>query len=61
VTFKVEAHDGLDKIGEGLHVRAPVELARFMKRVEANDRTAIRRHSRSELRCGCLREAGRAC
>ena len=35
VTFKVEAHDGLDKIGEGLHVRAPVELARFLKRVEA--------------------------
>ena len=35
VTFKVEAHDGLYKIGEGLHVRAPVELSRFMKRVEA--------------------------
>jgi predicted thioesterase len=35
VTFKVEAHDGIDKVGEGLHIRAPVELARFMKRVEA--------------------------
>jgi predicted thioesterase len=35
VTFNVEAHDGLDKIGEGVHVRAPIELARFMKRVEA--------------------------
>ena len=35
VTFKVEAHDGIDKIGEGVHVRAPVELSRFMKRVEA--------------------------
>jgi predicted thioesterase len=35
VTLKVEAHDGIDKIGEGLHVRAPVEMARFMKRVEA--------------------------
>ncbi len=35
VTLKVEAHDGIDKIGEGLHVRAPVELARFMNRVEA--------------------------
>ena len=23
-----------DKIGEGIHVRAPVEMARFMKRVE---------------------------
>ena len=35
VTFKVEAHDGVERIGEGLHVRAPVEMARFMKRVEA--------------------------
>ena len=35
VTFKVEAHDGIDKIGEGVHVRAPVQLSRFMKRVEA--------------------------
>src|SRR5215467_2913266 len=34
VTFKVEAHDGVDKIGEGTHVRAPVEVARFLKRVE---------------------------
>jgi predicted thioesterase len=38
VTFKVEAHDGFDKIGEGLHVRAAVEMARFMKRVEAKAR-----------------------
>lgn len=38
VTFKVEAHDGIDKIGEGLHVRAAVELARFMKRVEVKAR-----------------------
>ena len=35
VTFKVEAHDGIDKIGEGLHSRAPIEIARFLKRVEA--------------------------
>src|SRR5262252_7215145 len=35
VTFKVEAHDGVEKIGEGTHVRAPVEVARFLKRVEA--------------------------
>ena len=34
ITFKVEAHDGVDKIGEGLHVRAPVEMSRFMKRVQ---------------------------
>jgi len=35
VTFAVEAHDGVDKIGEGTHVRAPVHLERFMKRVAA--------------------------
>ncbi len=35
VTFTVEAHDGVDKIGEGTHVRAPVELDRFEKRVKA--------------------------
>ena len=35
VTFKVEAHDGVDKIGEGTHVRAPIELERFEKRVKA--------------------------
>lgn len=35
VTFHVEAHDGIDKIGEGTHVRAPVELSRFMKRMQA--------------------------
>ena len=33
VTFAVEAHDGVEKIGEGIHVRAPVELQRFLKRV----------------------------
>jgi fluoroacetyl-CoA thioesterase len=34
VTFAVEAHDGNEKIGEGTHARAPVELARFLKRIE---------------------------
>ncbi len=29
VTFRVEAHDGVERIGEGTHLRAPVELARF--------------------------------
>jgi fluoroacetyl-CoA thioesterase len=33
VTFAVEAHDSVEKIGEGTHVRAPVQLERFMKRV----------------------------
>lgn len=35
VTFKVEAHDGVEKIGEGTHVRAPVEMARFEKGFQA--------------------------
>jgi fluoroacetyl-CoA thioesterase len=35
VTFSVEAHDGVEKIGEGTHVRAAVEMSRFMKRVNA--------------------------
>jgi predicted thioesterase len=34
VTFAVEAHDGVEKIGEGTHVRAPVELERFDKRMK---------------------------
>ena len=34
VKFAVEAHDGFEKIGEGVHVRAPVELDRFMKKVQ---------------------------
>ena len=35
VTFAVEAYDSQEKIGEGIHVRAAVEMARFMKRVQA--------------------------
>ncbi len=35
VTFKVEARDGTGLIGEGRHVRAPVERARFDRRVAA--------------------------
>jgi len=35
VTFAVESHDGVDLIGSGTHRRAPVEVARFMKRVAA--------------------------
>jgi predicted thioesterase len=34
VTFAVEAYDRVEKIGEGTHVRAPVEVARFLRRVE---------------------------
>src|SRR3989441_11854585 len=35
IKFAVEAHDGFEKIGEGIHVRAAVEMKRFMKKVEA--------------------------
>jgi fluoroacetyl-CoA thioesterase len=35
IKFAVEAHDGFEKIGEGTHVRAAVEMNRFMKRVNA--------------------------
>jgi fluoroacetyl-CoA thioesterase len=34
VTFAVEAHDGIEKIGEGRHIRAPVHLERFVRRVK---------------------------
>jgi len=33
VSFAVHAHDGIDKIGEGTHVRAMVHMERFMRRV----------------------------
>ena len=35
IKFAVEAHDGFEKIGEGIHVRAPVEMERFMRRLNA--------------------------
>lgn len=38
VTFAIEAHDGVEKIGEGTHVRAVVEMDRFLKRVKAKAR-----------------------
>ena len=33
VRFEVSAHDGLDTIGTGFHVRAPVALERFLEGV----------------------------
>lgn len=33
VTFEVEAHDGVDRIGAGIHVRAPIERSRFERRI----------------------------
>lgn len=35
LTFKVSAHDGTDLIGEGLHERALIDLARFEAKVQA--------------------------
>ncbi len=35
IVFTVEAHDGVDKIGEGTHVRVPVELTRFEQGIKA--------------------------
>jgi fluoroacetyl-CoA thioesterase len=35
VSFSVEAHDGIEPIGVGTHVRAVVDLARFERRVQA--------------------------
>jgi fluoroacetyl-CoA thioesterase len=40
VTFEVMAHDGIELIGRGTHVRAPIELARFNARLEAKTRSA---------------------
>lgn len=34
LTFAVEAHDELEKVGEGTHTRVVVETARFMQRTE---------------------------
>jgi len=31
----VRAHDGVDLIGVGIHARAPVDLARFERRMKA--------------------------
>ncbi len=35
VTFAVSAHDGAEPIGEGTHVRVPIDLARFNARLAA--------------------------
>jgi fluoroacetyl-CoA thioesterase len=35
IKFAVEAHDGFEKIGEGTHLRAAVEMDRFMKKLKA--------------------------
>ncbi len=39
LTFKVEAHDEKEKIGEGTHTRAIINLEHFMARVHEKART----------------------
>ena len=34
IKFAVEAHDGFEKIGEGTHLRAAVEMDRFMRKLQ---------------------------
>jgi len=38
LTFKVEAHDEREKIGEGTHIRAIINLDRFMARLQEKAR-----------------------
>ncbi|HWO01963.1 MAG TPA: thioesterase family protein [Blastocatellia bacterium] len=42
IAFSVEAHDEVEKIGEGIHVRAPVEMSRFIRRVLSKGQSAKR-------------------
>jgi fluoroacetyl-CoA thioesterase len=35
VTFAVEAHDGVDRIGIGTHVRACIDPARFERHLDS--------------------------
>ena len=35
LTFRVSAHDGIEAIGEGLHERAIIDLARFEAKAQA--------------------------
>lgn len=39
LTFCVSAHDGMDTIGEGMHERALIDLARFEAKVAAKAKT----------------------
>jgi fluoroacetyl-CoA thioesterase len=39
LTFKVEAYDEKEKIGEGTHTRAIINLERFMARLDAKANT----------------------
>ncbi|HEU4389209.1 MAG TPA: hotdog domain-containing protein, partial [Blastocatellia bacterium] len=41
VSFEVEAYDSYEKIGEGTHVRAPINLERFSKRVSIKSKRDV--------------------
>lgn len=40
LTFRVEAFDEVEKVGEGMHRRYVIDVARFQQRVEEKRRTA---------------------
>lgn len=40
VTFRVDARDAVEAIGEGTHVRSPVEMVRFQRGVSAKTNQA---------------------
>ena len=42
LTFRVEAFDEVEKVGEGQHQRVIIELGRFRERVEAKQRSPSR-------------------
>ena len=42
LVFRVEAHDGIDKIGEGRHERVVVNWERFLNRLEEKSQGATR-------------------
>ena len=42
LTFKIEAHDEREKIGEGTHIRAIINLDRFMARLQEKAQTKDR-------------------
>lgn len=45
VTFKVEADNGLDKIGEGTHTRAFIEKGRFAKHLAVKMESRLNKQS----------------
>jgi predicted thioesterase len=44
IVFRVEAHDGVERIGTGLHTRVAVELARFERRMRRKRRDMRQLH-----------------